>query len=187
MEISKHCWKSEDFATRGLEMTQKEKVRKWFLGTWLLWEEEIAWLQPRINIKSDRCDPEIRNQTRNLDTNKKMIHCHLWSKQQTAEKNEKNLGLGDTFSPESKGENSERSISQILQHQMLRMVQHQIVRMVQHHVFWKRTFDFRFKWNIWIDLLTKAIDIYLLDRFIDEYGLLRVGGRLKLVQPYRYM
>lgn len=61
--------------------------------------------------------------------------------------------MGDTIYPESKGENPEKSISQILQHQMLRMV--------QHHVFWKRTFDFRFKWNIWIDGLTKAIDIYL--------------------------
>lgn len=54
-----------------------------------------------------------------------MIHCHLWSKEQTAEKNEKK-SMGDTIYPESKGENPEKSISQILQHQMLRMVQHHV-------------------------------------------------------------
>ena len=53
-----------DFASRGLEVKQQDKVKKWIQGPEFLWIDETLWSDADIDKETDRDDPELKNQGR---------------------------------------------------------------------------------------------------------------------------
>ena len=51
-----------DFAWKGLEVKQQDKVKKLFQGPEFLWTDKTFWSDGNIDLETDRDDPELKNQ-----------------------------------------------------------------------------------------------------------------------------
>ena len=61
------------FGSRGLEVKQQDKVKKWFQGPEVLWTDKTLQSDADIDMETDRDDPELKNQGRVFWQNRKII------------------------------------------------------------------------------------------------------------------
>lgn len=165
-----------DFASRGLNVKQTEKVVRWFQGPEFLWQDEAMW--PRadntINLELDSKDPEVKNVQSKvfLVTNDNSVLSQLGKATTNWGKMKRILAQVYLFINKIKGNKDERSQLNVTR---LQEAETQIIRMVQGQCFRNEVASLKSKEG----KVSTTSSIFQLDPFIDEKGLLRVGGRLK--------
>ena len=171
-----------DLASRGVDVKQTDKMMKWFQGPQFLWTDEKLWSPADININVEDDDPEIKNQAGVFSTKgEDNLLLHLIKKTSDWCKMKRILSFVLLFIEKlknnSKGEQAGKS-SNLINVGLLEIAQMHIIRMVQSQVFQPEIEILKSKSQKNFNL-PKSSNIYQLDPFIDESGLLRVGGRLK--------
>ena len=178
-----------DYASRGLDVKQKHKVKIWFNGPDFLWKTENSWpsqdLQPILN----KDDPDVKTLVSvNSVKYSNNVLTRLEKVTSSWDKMKRILAvvllfirkLKSKLQNESLNINSDIgiNISDCMSVQLMEEAQTQILRMVQ-----QRSFSEEIKMLQSTDTgesrIPKSSTVYKLDPFIDQYGLLRVGGRLK--------
>ena len=136
--------------------------------------EEITWSQLKINIEVDICVRKTRNQTKSLVT-KQENDIFSWLKQHRVAGNWKECWHG-WYSLFTNLKWSPWKINQwklFCNTKSWDFIRSSTWNCKHSHAssFWERVCGFKIKWS--------ASDIYQLDPFINCYGLLKVGRRLK--------
>lgn len=171
-----------DYASRGIDMNQKEKVKKWFNGPSYLWKNESEWPFHENKTELNPDDPEVK---KNIEVNS--VQCKSYTMLEQLLKSttdwykiKRIMGCVLKFIQKLKGNSNkkntsdEESISNYLSVELLQEAEIIIIRMVQSESFGKEKDILLSKGSI-----TKSSAIYQLDPFIDDRMLILAGGRLR--------
>ena len=180
-----------DDASRGLETRQSERVKRWFNGPDFLWQPSELWNSKAedLMIVPDDSDPEVKQEVKvnvtKLENNDSSILITLEKSVSTWTKMKRIIAWVLKYKKRlllcSKNEIIEDKCQQ-LSVDLIERGGLEIIKMVQKQYFTdemkklvKPTTNDRSN-------LTKGNSLYKLDPFIDEKGIIHVGGRLRKSQ-----
>ena len=169
-----------DFALRGLEVKQQDKVKKWFQGPEFLWTDKTIWSDANIDMEADNDDPELKKPGRVFLT-KLEVHTVSQLTKMTSEwcKMRRIMALVILLIKKTQKrchKKADINLCNLIDVKLLEETQSYIIKMSQNQLFHSEIDALRSSTK---DIsLAKSSSLYQLDPFIDENGLLRVGGRL---------
>ena len=176
---TKDCWNHidtklnpADYASRGLVVSEEDKVKVWLNGPDMLWTKEDPSDRPRLHVSIPDDDPEIQhtlacNTVVVAETNSVLCYLAMFSSW-TEMKN--TLATATIFMRTlQKGrENLELTVDDLAK------AENQIIRIMQDKHFQKEKECLKLN-----NKIMRSSSILKLDPFLDENQILRVGGRLR--------
>ena len=177
-----------DYASRGLTRSSNEQVHVWFNGAELLWKSEFQWSKQTSKQEIQDDDPEVGAEVK---VHVAALHEGIIERLESFFSDwtrikrvvtwilnyKKSLILNRRHQP---SDCTPKALSPTdLDVSLLEYAQERVIRLHQQQVFGKEINHLRDGNKDDKKLLSRRSDIYNLDSYIDEKGLLRVGGRLK--------
>ena len=182
-----------DDASRGLNVTNTTKVPRWYNGPAFLWQTEEFWSLEKDSCPSlDESDPETKHEVEVNITRTCSNSVLTWLEERISDwtKMKRIIQIVLKYVQKLKGELLPPSdvltatFSGEVDIELLEKASIKIIKMLQQREFLEelRIIKKAHKQNPSIDdqtIVTKASPIYRLGPFLNDNGVLRVGGRLK--------
>jgi hypothetical protein len=161
-----------DYASRGLVVSEEDKVKVWLNGPDMLWTKEDPSDRPRLHVSIPDDDPEIQQSlTCNVvvvaETNSVLCYLEMfssWTEMKVT------LATATIFMKtlQNERENPELTVDDLAQ------AENQILRIMQDKHFRKEKECLTLN-----NKIMRSSSILKLDPFLDDNQILRVGGRLR--------
>ena len=170
-----------DYASRGLDARNLEKIHRWFFGLSFLWSQDNDWINSdKINpvIKKD---PELKKEVRaNFTATDDIIISRidlLTTKWLKMKKIMAWVILAKEIWTKRIKKPTSDNLRKLMNVELLEKAANSIVIMAQVKSFWEEIRVLSAKSDSRVEV-NKSSKLYKLDPFLDNDGLLRVGGRL---------
>ena len=169
-----------DFASRGLDVNQKKKVKRWFQGPSFLWQNQDTWNVVETTPELSMNDPEVKKQVvvNAVQTNwNGELLSRILKTTTDWNKLKRIMAFVIKFVQQLKNKVDCDSLSSdVLSVKLLNEAEAKMVQVVQEESFGREIDILKSNES---SIIPKSSSIHKLDVFLDIRGILNVGGRLK--------